>query len=124
MTARLNTFIEQVKSGEPIDFPDTIAMISATYDYSPTRFSNGVGEDILINEPGTNEGSCKIFSFARLQGLNEPETLALFGGYFRDVLDHPDGKDHQNIRHFIRHGWMGIHFDGVALSPRAAEKAE
>lgn len=121
MTEALKSFIDQVKSGEPVDFQDTIAIISATYHYSPTRFTNGLGENILINEPGTNEGSCKIFSFARLQGLSESETLALFGGYYRDVLDHPDGNDHQNIRHFIRHGWMGLHFDGVALSPRAAE---
>lgn len=120
MTVILNAFIDCVRAGNPIDFADTIAMISATYEYSPTRFSNGQGADILINEAGTNEGSCKVFSFARLQGLNEAETLALFGDYYRDVVDHPDGNDHQNIRHFMRHGWLGIHFDGEALRPRSA----
>lgn len=120
MTATLNAFINRVRSGNPVDFADTMALISASYDYSPTRFSNGQGEDILVNDPGTNEGSCKIFSFARLQGLSEAETLALFGGHYRDVLNHPEGNDHQNIRHFMRHGWLGIHFDSEALRPRAA----
>jgi hypothetical protein len=58
--------------------------------------------DGKTSQPGENEGSCKIFSFARLTGLtNEPieSTLALFGEYYqKDVLGNPNGSDHLNIR--------------------------
>jgi hypothetical protein len=121
MTPTLEAFIDRVKAGEPVEFQDTIAVIAAHYDYSPRRFTNGLGDSLLINEPGANEGSCKIFSLARLQGLTEAETLALFGGYYRQVLENPDGTDHQNIRQFMRHGWAGIRFEGEALQLRVAE---
>ena len=119
MTQALQAFIDRVKAGEPVEFQDTLAIIAAHYDYSPQRFTNGLGNNILVNEPGANEGSCKIFSLARLQGLTEAETLALFGGYYRHVLEHPEDADHQNIRQFMRHGWAGIRFDGEALWPLA-----
>jgi hypothetical protein len=48
--------------------------------------------------------------------LSEVHTLALFGGYYRDdVLGNPEGRDHGNIRHFMKYGWAGIHFEGEAL---------
>lgn len=98
---------------ESIEFGDVIATITEFYDYTPTRFTNGE----IINEAGTNEGSCKIFSFAQLNALSEMETLALFGKYYRDdVLGNPDGEDHANIRNFILDGWLGIRFDQAALS--------
>jgi hypothetical protein len=119
MTHALETFLAQVKAGQPVAFRDTMDIIAAHYDYAPTRFCNGLGEDRLVNEPGQNEGSCKIFSFARLQGLSEPETLALFGEYYRDeVLPNPNGEGHRNIRNFMKHGWAGIAFEGEALTPR------
>lgn len=121
MTTPLEAFIDRVKAGEPVEFQDTLAIIAAYYDYAPRCFTNGLGDSLLVNEPGTNEGSCKIFSLARLQGLTEAETLALFGGYYRQVLDNSDGADHQNIRQFMRHGWAGIRFEGEALRVRAAE---
>ena len=118
MTAA-QAFIARVKAGEPVEFQETIDLIAGHFSYMPTRFSNGLGDDRLVNEPGVNEGSCKIFSFARLHGLNEAETLALFGRFYReDVLGHPEGADHRNIRNFLRDGWAGIAFDGVALTPR------
>ncbi len=44
------------------------------------------------------------------------ETLSLFGHYYRDdVMGHPDGDDHSNIRNFLLDGWLGIHFDKVVL---------
>lgn len=102
-----------------IEFNKVVDCIAANYDYTPTRFSNGVGEDAAINEAGTNEGSCKIFAFAMLNGLSEAETLACFGKYYReDVLQHPEATDHANIRNFMRHGWNGIHFDRPALTAR------
>lgn len=100
---------------ESITFPEVIAYIDAHYDFTPTRFTNGTA----VNEAGQNNGSCKIFSLARLQGLTQEQTLALFGDYYRvDVLGNPDGTDHQNIRNFMQSGWEGIQFEGEALSEK------
>jgi hypothetical protein len=102
---------------EKIEFDQVISVIDNHYHYTPTRFSNGRGNDQINNPPGCNEGSCKIFSFATLKGLTQKETLACFGEYFReDVMNHPDGNDHANIRTFMRYGWNGIQFEGAALS--------
>jgi len=98
-----------------IEFTDVMEIIAAQYDYSPTAFTNGS----IVNEAGTNEGSCKIFYFAKLNALSEQTTLALFGQYYRvDVLQNPDGTDHGNIRNFIKSGWQGVTFDAVALVKR------
>jgi len=60
-----------------------------------------------------------LFSFAKLQGLTEEQTLACFGIYYRDdVLKNPDADNHQNIRNFIKTGWAGIEFDDLALVAR------
>lgn len=102
-------------SGEPlsVEFSEVMRVINAFYDYEPTAFTNGE----LKNAAGSNEGSCKIFAFATLNGLTEAQTLACFGTYYRDdVLAHPEGTDHGNIRNFIKHGWGGIKFQGEALS--------
>ncbi|MGH8558319.1 MAG: HopJ type III effector protein [Methylococcales bacterium] len=41
----------------------------------------------MENDAGTNEGSCKIFFFALLHGLEKDKTLKLFGDYYRiDIL--------------------------------------
>lgn len=113
----LNTFLDRIKTNEPVAFDETMAVIAEHYDYRPTEFSNGIEDDTLINEAGKNEGSCKIFAFAQLNGLNEQQTLNLFGDYYRqDVLNDPNGSGHQNIRHFMRHGWAGIQFKSMALS--------
>ena len=99
-----------------VSFEQVIATIEELYDYHPTRFTNGKGKDIVINEAGENEGSCKIFAFADRLELNEAQTLALFGKYYReDVLGNLTGTDHANIRTFMRYGWPGIEFDGEAL---------
>ena len=105
-------------SPETVEFDDVMAVIDANYSYAETAFSNGSGEDVVINNAGTNAGSCRIFAFGKLNGLSELETLACFGRYYRkDVVSQPDGTDHANIRTFMRHGWPGIHFDGEPLSP-------
>ncbi|MES9844084.1 MAG: HopJ type III effector protein [Candidatus Sedimenticola sp. PURPLELP] len=104
---------------QSIEFDDVMQVISNNYLYTPSGFSNGLGEDMVTNAAGTNEGSCKIFAFARLSGLNEQQTLACFGRYYReDVQLNPDGEDHANIRTFMRHGWPGIKFSGTALTPK------
>lgn len=101
---------------QSIQFQDIISAIDDNYDYTPSRFINGIGDDRLVNEAGTNEGSCKIFSFGRLHKLSEQQTLNCFGDYYRiDVLQNPQATDHSNIRSFMRHGWDGISFEPDAL---------
>lgn len=120
MPLSVTDLIAQVRSQpQAVEFQAAIDTVNANFDYTPTRFTNGRGDDKVVNAAGTNEGSCRLLAFALLQGLSQVETLALFGKYYReDVLLHADASDHANIRTFIRHGWAGIHFDGVALKPR------
>lgn len=105
--------LEQLRnSPETIDFKDVIAFIEENYDFTPTKFTNGK----TINEANENNGSCKVFSFGKLNNLSKEETLALFGTFYRvDVLQNLDGSDHQNIRNFIEFGWEGISFESDAL---------
>ncbi|MCK9606812.1 MAG: HopJ type III effector protein [Methylomonas sp.] len=118
---KLKDFIALVESDQNIDFKDTMAVIAEHYDYQPCQFSNGIQQP-LVNAAGQNEGSCKIFAFAKLNGLNQRQTLALFGDYYRkDVQENPEGTDHQNIRHFLRDGWDGIVFSAEALTPKHAD---
>lgn len=100
---------------ESIDFKDVITFIDQHYTFVPTKFSNGA----ITNEANENNGSCKVFSFAKLNHLSQEKTLALFGDFYRkDVLKHPDGTDHQNIRNFIRYGWDSISFEFQALTAK------
>ncbi|SEQ12389.1 HopJ type III effector protein [Amphritea atlantica] len=111
----LKQFLEQLDDSGRFDFEDTMATIAANYDYTPARFTNGE----LVNEAGTNEGSCKIFAFARLNGLSEQQTLNCFGRFYHnDVLENPQGSDHGNIRNFMVHGWSGIIFEQTALTAK------
>lgn len=111
----IEAFLSHVKNGERVSFQDAIAVIAAHYDYTPTRFSNGD----LLNAAGANEGSCKLFYFARLHGLTPEQTLALFGDYYwKDVLENPQASNHANIRAFMQTGWAGIAYDGAALTPK------
>ncbi len=109
----IESFLNKLKSTpEDIDFNALIALIDANYIFSPTAFKNGD----LHNAQNENNGSCKLFYFAQLQGLNKDETLACFGTYYRDdVLKNPDSDTHQNIRNFMRYGWQGIDFEAEAL---------
>ncbi len=119
MKPTLEAFLAKITRGQPVDFRETMDIIAEHYQYRPVRFHNGGGASRLVNEAGINEGSCKIFAFARLHELSEAETLALFGEYYRDeVLPNPDGEGHKNIRAFMKHGWSGIEFEGEALAPR------
>lgn len=108
--------LQQLKtSPETINFKEVIAFIDDNYSFTPTRFTNGN----TVNEAGENNGSCKLFSFAKLNDLSKEETLALFGDFYRtDVLQNPEGTDHQNIRNFMQFGWDGISFDGDALKQK------
>jgi hypothetical protein len=113
----VSELIQQLRThSTDIIFQHVIDTINAHYSYTPTSFRNGIGDDCVVNAAGTNEGSCRVFSFAQLNNLNEAETLACFGQHYRDVLNTPEGSDHANIRTFMRHGWSGVKFDGVALN--------
>jgi len=98
-----------------ITFNDAINIIEANYVFTAVAFS--VGEQ--LSAAGENQGSCKLLAFAKLHNLSEQATLHLFGDYYRkDVLENPEGSDHQNIRNFMRFGWSKVSFDGQALDKR------
>jgi len=99
-------------NADEVSFEQVMQVISDNYSYTPASFNNGE----LLNEAGTNEGSCKIFYFAQLNELSEQQTLACFGRYyFEDVLQNPQGNDHGNIRNFIKTAWQGVEFQSIAL---------
>ena len=107
----LSKFINKIKPNEFVSFDDTMAVINEFYSYTPTTFTNGLGENSITNIAGTNEGSCKIFAFAQLNQLDKAQTLNLFGDFYRkDILNDPSGSGHQNIRNFMQYGWAGIQF--------------
>ena len=109
----MENFLNKIKSNpEILTFQETIEVLESNYNFTPTAFKNGN----QINNAGENNGSCKIFAFAKIHQLEKDQTLALFGSYyFDDVLKNPDGNDHQNIRNFMIFGWDGISFEGEAL---------
>ncbi|BFM09423.1 HopJ type III effector protein [Halioxenophilus aromaticivorans] len=110
----LEEFLSQLQSDpQAIAFNDTIAVIDSHYNFTETAFANGD----LQNLAGQNNGSCKIFAFGQLHSLSPEHTLQCFGDFYRrDVLENPDGADHQNIRNFMQHQWQGIAFDSQALT--------
>lgn len=115
-SSTLHQFLQQL-SDEPtaITFNQTMTLIDSLFDFTPTAFKNGDQQ----NAAGQNNGSCKLFAFAQQQALSVEATLACFGDFYRkDVLENPQGDDHQNIRNFIRHGWSGIEFTQHALSEK------
>ena len=111
-----SSFLNHIKQNpDTIQFSECIEYIDDNYHFSVTTFSNGS----QINEAGQNNGSCKIFAFAKLHNLTQQQTLSCFGDYYRhDVLQHPDAEDHQNIRQFMLNGWLGIKFEGNPLTSR------
>ena len=109
----ITTLLEQVRSGF-LAFSDVLAAIDAHYQHHPTAFTNGAAH----NEATQNQGSARVFAFARLNNLAEEDTLVLFAEHYRAVLAHPDATDHQTIRQFMANGWKGIIFEGDALTEK------
>ncbi|MEN8275113.1 HopJ type III effector protein [Acinetobacter seifertii] len=95
-------------------FSDVLAHIEARYQHTPTAFQNGAQH----NDATENQGSAKVFSFAKLQGLDQAQTLSLFAEHYASVLATPEGTDHQNIRQFMQNGWNGVKFEGQALTEK------
>lgn len=114
----LESFFRQLTTDpDSISFQQSIMLIESLYEFKETAFRNGDKRNVA----GENNGSCKIFAFALLHRLSEPQTLQMFGDYYRiDVLESPAGQDHANIRQFMQYGWDGIEFDGQAISPKSA----
>ncbi len=108
-------FASRIGQDDSLDFEDAQAVISEYFDYTPCAFSNGE----VANDAGQNEGSCKIFALGQLLQLDQAQTLACFGRFYRDVLNTPDGSDHGNIRNFMVTGWDGIKFEGQPLQRKA-----
>lgn len=107
------TLLAQLKAGSA-KFADVLAFIEARYQHNPTAFQNGT----QFNAATENQGSAKVFSFAKIEGLNAEETLSLFAEHYASVLATPGGTDHQNIRQFMQNGWDGVKFEGEALTAR------
>jgi hypothetical protein len=87
-----------------ITFAEVLAFIDTTYQHVPIAFKNGD----VHNEATQNQGSAKVFGFAKQNNLTAEDTLLLFAEHYQSVLSTPDGADHQNIRQFMVHGWAGI----------------
>ena len=113
MQEQLTDLIQSLKANA-IPFKEVIEFIETRYQHQPTAFKNGEA----FNEATQNQGSAKVFTFAQLNGLSKEDTLLLFAEHYQAVLNTPDGTDHQNIRQFMKHGWGGIEFEGVALSAK------
>lgn len=100
---------------EEVQFDEVIDDIGEYYEFVETGFWNGD----MYNAAGENNGSCRIFYFAEINGLDQQQTLNCFGRYYReDVLCEPGGDNHKNIRQFIRTGWGGMLFEGEPLKLR------
>jgi len=111
----IEALLEGLHDSSVIEFEQVMRCIDEYYEFTPVAFTNGSAK----NSAGENNGSCKVFAFAKIHGLNEQQTLALFGRYYReDVCNAPDGDDHQNIRNFQLTGWPGIDFDSAPLKQK------
>ena len=111
----IRTFIERLRTTpETMQFAEVIALIDSHYSHTPTAFVNGT----VTNQASENQGSAKVFSFARLHGLNQTETLHCFAEHFRAVSDNPTGNDHENIRQFIAKGWQGVQLPQTCLTTK------
>lgn len=110
MKEQLQTLLASLKTNET-PFSRVIEFIDTNYQHQPTAFKNGDA----YNEATQNQGSARVFTFAKLNNLSAEDTLYLFAEHYRAVLATPEATDHQNIRQFMAHGWDGIVFEGEAL---------
>tara|TARA_B100001063_G_scaffold238754_1_gene261318 strand:+ start:412 stop:768 length:357 start_codon:yes stop_codon:yes gene_type:complete len=116
----LNDFLQQLADNpKSIQFSDTMAVIEANYDFTVCGFNNHG----LLSSASENNGSCKIFAFAKLNDLSKQNTLDCFGKFYReDVLQNPKADDHMNIRTFMlapeATPFLGLSFDGEPLKEK------
>jgi len=113
MNKQISQFIETLDNAPlTLQFAGVIELIDQHYDFQVTGFTNGEQR----NEAGENSGSCKVLSFAKMNDLTQQQTLSLFAQFYQDVVNAPNGHDHQNIRQFIQHGFARLSFDTPALT--------
>jgi hypothetical protein len=110
MEAKIVELLTKLKTNS-ITFSDVLTFIADHYQHVPTAFKNGEAS----NAANENQGSAKVFAFAKIHELSKDDTLLLFGEHYQSVIANADGSDHQNIRQFIKTGWEGIAFTGDAL---------
>ena len=116
----LNNYLKALaENPKSIQFTDTMAVIEANYDFTACDFNNHG----LLSAASENNGSCKIFAFAKLNDLSKQNTLDCFGKFYReDVLQNPKGDDHMNIRTFMlapeATPFLGITFEGEPLKAK------
>lgn len=114
----LSSLIDCVQtSPDSVEFADVMDVIAQHYEHTPSSFTNGD----LENHADQNQGSAKILAFAQIHGFTEAQTLACFGAYYRvDVLGHPEGDDHGNIRNFMKYGWSKVSLPAGVLVAKSA----
>jgi hypothetical protein len=91
MKTQLQTLLASLKTNET-PFSQVIEFIDSNYHHQPTAFKNGDA----YNEASQNQGSARVFAFARLNNLSAEDTLYLFAEHYQAVLSSPEGTDHQN----------------------------
>ena len=99
---------------QKLPFKEIIAYIDENFEYTASSFKNGA----LANAENENQGSAKIFYFAKLNNLSVEETLKLFAEHYQAVLDDKEVSSHQNIRNFMEFGLNGISFEKEVLQPK------
>lgn len=105
--------LEKLNQNEA-NFADVITYIEDNYTYTPSAFVNG-GQENAVDQ---NQGSAKVFAFAKLNNFSEDDTLKLFAEHFQAVLENPEGTDHNNIRQFMQNGWEGVKFENEVLAKK------
>ncbi|MBT3852888.1 hypothetical protein HOF65_02590 [bacterium] len=97
-------------------FNATIFFIHSEYEYEAKPFSIAGKE----SKAGQNEGTAKILAFSIDNGLNLQDTLLLFGDFFQEVNDDPEGVEHENIRLLMANGLESVKFSkGSCLRKRS-----
>ena len=112
--AATSTMSARAKEVAAVEKPSTGDAFEDNYNYTPTTFTNGE----IKNKAGENNGSCKLFAFAKLQKLTKEETLYCFGEHYKSVLEDVNGNAHLNIRNFMKTGFNGLYFENEALTLR------
>lgn len=106
---------------DSLTFEEVMELIDTHYESQLLEFKNGD----IVNQQGENEGSAKLLSYAALSQMDQATTLKLWGQYYREVLNDPDGTSHANIRNFMKYGWEGVPFEnGIALTRKAVGETE
>jgi HopJ type III effector protein len=106
---------------DSLTFESVMELIDTHFESQLLEFKNGD----IVNKQGENEGSAKLLSYAALSDMDKATTLKLWGQYYREVQNDPNGSSHQNIRNFMKYGWEGVPFEnGIALTRKKVGETE